>query len=120
MAYASGQGESLYMGPESSFKVMPGSAVADKLPVISPSIAADPSEFTSEALTGSGAPRPTVYGKVKVNGSFQIESSSDSLGMPLRGLMGATSTNQGTVALYDHIFAWGAQTESFFIEERHT
>ena len=36
MPYASGQAESLYMGLEASYKTLPGTAVADKLSVISP------------------------------------------------------------------------------------
>jgi len=119
MPYASGQAESLYMGLEASYKTLPGTAVADKLSVISPAIMPNVSEFTSQALSGSPSPRPNVYGKVKVGGSFQLECSVDSLQMPLRALMGKAPANAGVVGSYDHTYEFSAVTESWFIEQKH-
>lgn len=120
MAYASGQGESLYMMLEQTYKTLPGSVPADKIPMSNLSIAPDVSEFTSDAMTGSPSPRPNVYGKQKVGGSYDLEANVDSLQMPLRALMGGAPDNGGTANLYDHYYAFKALSESWCIEDRHS
>jgi hypothetical protein len=117
MPHAQGMSESLYIGFESSFKTLPGSVTADKVPVISPNIRPSRNKFTSQALTGSPEPRNTVFGKIGVEGDIRAECSPTSLYPWLKGLYG-TPTTGGTSDLYHHRFNLGTMLSMFF-ESRH-
>ncbi len=110
--------EALYMGFETSYKTLPGSPTADKLPVINPQFKPAVTRFRSEALTGSPEPRSVVDGKVGVDFSFELEASKESITAPLKGLFGAP-TSAGTTGFYDHYYTLGTLPSCFF-EQRHT
>jgi Phage tail tube protein len=116
--YAQGMKEALYLGLESSFKVMPTTVNGVKVPVINPSLKPSRNTFTSQALTGSPEPRPIRFGKTGCDGSFTIEGSQDSLATPLYGMFGAADVS-GTTGFYDHIFTMDNPKPMWF-EEQHT
>lgn len=118
LTVAQGFSESLLMGFESSYGVLPGSPTADKLPVVSPQLKPSVNRFTSKALTGVSRARATADGKIGLDGSFGFECSRESLNFPLKALFG-TPTDTGVTGWYDHYFTLGTQP-SFYLEQRHS
>ncbi|HEX8851278.1 MAG TPA: phage tail tube protein [Gemmatimonadaceae bacterium] len=92
--YGQGTSESLTLGFENGFKTMPNAPVTgDKVPVTSPNIRPERNKFTSNALTGSHEPRPIVFGKVGVSGSFGLECNPASLMPVCKGLFGGVRSS---------------------------
>jgi hypothetical protein len=115
---ATGMNESLSLGKEVSFKTMPATVNASKVPVTSPSIKPSRSEFQSQALTGSPQPNPLVTGKIGVDGSFTLECSKDALEPILDGVFG-TPVKSGTTGFYERIYTLGTMLP-MFVEQAHS
>lgn len=121
MPFAQGMNEALYLIFETSFKVLPGTVNASKVPIINPRFTPAVNRFTSDALTGSPDGRPVIDGKVGVDFSFELESNRESLGTLLKGLFGVPVAEYGLASgLFDHYFVLAAlpsmQTEMRFTD----
>lgn len=116
MTNANGFNERVLVGLETSFKTPPGTPAGYKLPVSNPSFKPTVQRFTSEALTGSAQPRKPVDGKVSVQGSFDLECNTGSLGPVLSGLMGSEAV-QGTGSYRDHVIYLGTP-QSWYAEQQ--
>lgn len=122
MAFASGMSEALYVGFETSFKILPGTFNAYKVAVINPRFTPAVGRFTSNALTGLAQPRSPAFGKQGLDWSMEVEGSKENFAPFLRGHFGAPLADQGYAGpplIYDHYFGFAAMP-SLAIEERHT
>jgi len=113
MPYAQGTTEGLYAGFEDSFKTLPGTVNADKVPVIAPNIRPVRNTSTSNALTESAEPRSTIYGKVAVEGDVRIECNASAMFTWLKGVYGAP-TSGGTASLRHHRFNLSTMLSMWF------
>jgi hypothetical protein len=116
--YGQGMNEQLLLGFETSFKTMPGTVNADKVPVVNPSIKPSRNKFQSNSLTGSPQPRPVVFGKIGVDGTLRVECNPISLMPVLKGLFG-TPTSQQCGTNYDWTYTLGTMP-SMWIEQGHS
>jgi len=116
---AQGTSESLTLGFENGFKTMPNSPVpGDKVPVTNPNIRPERNKFTSNALTGSPEPRPVIFGKIGVSGSFGLECNPASLMPVCKGLFGGTRTS-GVAGVYA-IEYYLSTMLPMFVQQNHT
>lgn len=113
MPYAQGTSEGLYVGFEDSFKTLPATVNADKVPVVSPNVRPVRNKHTSKALTDSSEPRSVVFGKVAVEGDMGIECSPTAMYPWMKGIYSAPTTG-GTTDLYHHRFNLGTQLSMWF------
>lgn len=116
---ATGMNESLALGKETSFKTVPGTPNAYKVPVTNPSIKPSRNKFQSNALTGSAQPNQVVFGKTAVDGSFALECNKESLMPVLEGIFSAPTSTTIDTGYYQRIYTLGIQP-SWFIEQSHT
>ncbi len=116
--YGQGTDESLILGFESAFKTMPASPIpGSKVPVTNPQIKPNRNKFTSTALTGSPEPRPIVYGKIDIGGSFGVECNPSSLMPVCLGLFGGHRSSGLTLFAHEYYLS---TMLPMFIEQRHT
>ena len=112
MANAQGTNESLIIGNETSFKVMPGSPTGDKLPVINPSFRPTRNKFKPASLTGSAEPRGIALGKIGVDWQFGLDANPASLQSVLNNIL-PSRRQYGLGPLYVNDFCLGALVSKF-------
>lgn len=118
MPNAQGTNQSLIVGPESTFKVMPGTPLGDKLPVVSPSFRPTRNKFSSKALTGSPEPRPIVLGKLGIDGEFTLDCNPASMQVVLGGVLGARRQyGSGAVKVADYTLG---PLQPYFFQQGHS
>lgn len=116
---AQGTSESLILGFENGFKTMPTAPVTgDKVPVTNPNIRPERNKFTSNALTGSPEPRPIIFGKVGVAGSFGLECNPASLMPACKGLFGGVRSS-GVTGVYAVEYYLSSMLP-MFVQQNHT
>jgi hypothetical protein len=118
MPNAQGTNESLIIGDESSFKVMPGTPPGDKIPVINPSFRPSRNEFKPQSLTGNPEPRGIALGKLGVDFDFGLDANPASLQTALNCVL-ASRRQYGVGPLFVNDFCLGALV-SKFAQESHS
>src|SRR5581483_2429318 len=119
MPYAQGMRQTILLMGETSFKTLPGTVTADKVPVINPSFRPTRNKFSSQALTGSPEPRAVVTGKIGVEWDCEAECNPSSMMPWMKYTYGANGWQvNGTTGLYHHRFNL-ADLGSFGAEDGH-
>lgn len=123
MAFAQGTAESIVIGPEASFKTLPGTVNGWLIPVESPTATPDKQTFQPNSLTGQPEPRGVAHGKFTVPAGYNLECNPASVVPTFKGFFaGETLIGGMAVAkpVYPHRFHLANPIPPYFREQRHT